>query len=107
MIFSFVTIAFRPTQASSWPYSYTCNPIPKIPVHIFHLENIVKSCFWGPSEAEGPQHYEKTIVDCELKLLWPVSGKKQKPLGFVRLFPVHMDWIRFEKIKNKFDLFGI
>jgi hypothetical protein len=35
---------------------YTHDPIPKIPVHIFHLENIVKSCFWGPSEAEGPQH---------------------------------------------------
>jgi hypothetical protein len=39
-----------PTQASSWPY-----PIPKIPVHTFHLENIIKLCFWGPSEAEGPQ----------------------------------------------------
>jgi hypothetical protein len=36
---------------------YTRNPIPKIPVHTFHLENIVKSCFWGPSEAEGPQQY--------------------------------------------------
>ena len=24
---------------------YTRNPIPKIPVHTFHLENIVKSCF--------------------------------------------------------------
>jgi hypothetical protein len=24
---------------------YTHDPIPKIPTHIFHLENIVKSCF--------------------------------------------------------------
>jgi hypothetical protein len=36
---------------------YTHDPIPKMPVHIFHLENIVKLCFWGPLEAEGPQHY--------------------------------------------------
>jgi hypothetical protein len=35
---------------------YAHEPIPKIPVHIFHMENIVKSCFGGPSEAEGPQH---------------------------------------------------
>jgi hypothetical protein len=35
---------------------YTHDLIPKIPVHIFHLENIVKSCFRGPSKAEGPQH---------------------------------------------------
>jgi hypothetical protein len=31
-------------------------PVPKVPVHILHLENIVKLCFWGPSGAEGPQH---------------------------------------------------
>jgi hypothetical protein len=29
---------------------------PKIPVNILYSRNIVKSCFWGPSEAEGPQH---------------------------------------------------
>jgi hypothetical protein len=34
---------------------YAHDPIPKILVHIFHLENIVKSCFRGPLEAEGPQ----------------------------------------------------
>jgi hypothetical protein len=34
---------------------YTHDPIPKIPIHIFHLENVVKSCFGGPSKAEGPQ----------------------------------------------------
>jgi hypothetical protein len=34
---------------------YAHDPIPKTPVHIFHLENIVKSCFLGPLEAEGPQ----------------------------------------------------
>jgi hypothetical protein len=28
-------------------------------------------------------------------------------LGLVRLFPIHMDWMGLEKIKNKFDLFGI
>jgi hypothetical protein len=29
---------------------------PKIPVDTSYSRNIVKSCFWGPSEAEGPQH---------------------------------------------------
>jgi hypothetical protein len=33
---------------------YAFNPRPKVPVHMSHLENIVKSCFWGPSEDEGP-----------------------------------------------------
>jgi hypothetical protein len=28
-------------------------------------------------------------------------------LGLVRLFPIHMDWMRLEKILKKFDLFGI
>jgi hypothetical protein len=27
--------------------------------------------------------------------------------GLVRLFPIHMDWMRLEKILKKFDLFGI
>jgi hypothetical protein len=31
------------------------NPSPKEPIHISHLEDIVKSRFWGPSEDEGPQ----------------------------------------------------
>jgi hypothetical protein len=30
---------------------------PKVPVHVSCSRNIVKSCFWGPSEAEGPQQY--------------------------------------------------
>jgi hypothetical protein len=29
---------------------------PKIPVLTLYSRNTVKSCFWGPSEAEGPQH---------------------------------------------------
>jgi hypothetical protein len=29
---------------------------PKIPAHTLYSKNTVKSCFWGPSEAEGPQH---------------------------------------------------
>jgi hypothetical protein len=28
-------------------------------------------------------------------------------LGLVRLFPIHMDWMRLKKIEKKFDLFGI
>jgi hypothetical protein len=30
-------------------------PSPKIPVNVLYSRNIVKSCFWGHSEAEGPQ----------------------------------------------------
>jgi hypothetical protein len=32
------------------------DPSPKIPVNVLYFRNIVKSCFLGPSEAEGPQH---------------------------------------------------
>jgi hypothetical protein len=28
-------------------------------------------------------------------------------LGLVRLFPIHMDWMRLKKILKKFNLFGI
>jgi hypothetical protein len=35
---------------------YGFDPSPKVPVHILRLGNIVKSCFWGPSKDEGPQH---------------------------------------------------
>ena len=35
-------------------YSFILSP--KVLVHILHLGNIIKSCFWGPLEDEGPQH---------------------------------------------------
>jgi hypothetical protein len=34
---------------------------PKIPVHTLYSRNTIKSCFWGPSDAEGPQHRRTTI----------------------------------------------
>jgi hypothetical protein len=34
---------------------------PKIPVHTLYSRNTVKSCFWGPSDAEGPQHCWSSI----------------------------------------------
>ena len=56
---SFVELGNQPVlrlvQASSWPHFMFVILSPKVPVHIIHLENIVKSCFWGPSEDEGPQ----------------------------------------------------
>jgi hypothetical protein len=56
IVFSFVVIAFRPGRASSLTVLlYTRNLTLKVPVYTFLLENIVKSCFRGPSEAEGPQ----------------------------------------------------
>jgi hypothetical protein len=47
---------------------YTRNLTSKVPVHIFLLEKIVKLRFWGPSEAEGPQHL---YLWC-----WPFLGQK-------------------------------
>jgi hypothetical protein len=38
------------------------NSCPKIPVHTLYSRNIVKSCFWGPSEAEGPNNTYHTCT---------------------------------------------
>jgi hypothetical protein len=38
---------------------------PKIPVHTLYSRNTVKSCFWGPSEAEGPQHLSSADADAQ------------------------------------------
>jgi hypothetical protein len=35
---------------------------PKIPVHTLYSRNTVKSCFWGPSEAEGPQQAQSIFI---------------------------------------------
>jgi hypothetical protein len=46
IVLSFVVIAFRLCQASSLTVLlYTRNLTSKVPVYIFLLENIVKSCF--------------------------------------------------------------
>jgi hypothetical protein len=39
------------------PAILTCSKgsCPKVPAHVLYSRNIVKSCFGGPSEAEGPQ----------------------------------------------------
>jgi hypothetical protein len=50
--------SWSPSQSSFvlTMFLYTRNLSSKVPVHIFLLENILKLRFWGPSEAEGPQH---------------------------------------------------
>jgi hypothetical protein len=46
IVLSFVVIAFRPSQASFLTVLlYTRNLASEVPVYIFLLENIVKSCF--------------------------------------------------------------
>jgi hypothetical protein len=35
---------------------------PKIPVHTLYSRNTVKSCFWGPSDAEGPQQKDVLLL---------------------------------------------
>jgi hypothetical protein len=37
------------------PVYCNANFSPKVPVHTLYYRNTVKSCFWGPSDAEGPQ----------------------------------------------------
>jgi hypothetical protein len=35
---------------------------PKIPVHTLYSRNTIKSCFWGPSDAEGPQQKARVQI---------------------------------------------
>jgi hypothetical protein len=55
------------------------DPSPKILVNVLYSKNIVKSCFWGPSEAEGPQHGY-----C-LNLGRDRGGEEEKARGFCAL----------------------
>jgi hypothetical protein len=66
---------------------------PKIPVHTLYSKNTIKSCFWGPSDAEGPQqgiyatadlredrsyladHSAASIISTE-HVIWPQNGLK-------------------------------
>ena len=43
---------------------YSFIPSPKVSVHILHLGNIVKSCFWGPLEDKGPQQQPLAVLIC-------------------------------------------
>jgi hypothetical protein len=65
------------------------DPSPKIPVNVLYSRNIVKSCFRGPSEAEGPQQkstryrwpsntpLNATESSLLLKTVTPISVKRQ------------------------------
>jgi hypothetical protein len=46
----------------------------KVPVHTLYSRNTVKSCFWGPSEAEGPQQ----CLLPWLQLSWNQERRKKK-----------------------------
>jgi hypothetical protein len=48
---SFVLFVFLHTVILTCPKG-SCS---KVSAHVLYSRNIVKSCFWGPSEAEGPQ----------------------------------------------------
>jgi hypothetical protein len=52
---SFVLLVFLHIAILTCPKG----PCPKVPVHVLPSRNIVKSRFWGPSEAEGPQQGER------------------------------------------------
>ena len=67
-IFKSVPLSANMPKLSCFTASALCQPSyllsfslsdtsPKIPVHTLYSRNTVKSCFWGPSEAEGPQHH--------------------------------------------------
>jgi hypothetical protein len=50
-----IASALRQPSYSSCFSHCGSNPSLKVPVHVLHSRNIVKSCFWGPSEDKGPQ----------------------------------------------------
>jgi hypothetical protein len=56
------------------------DPSPKVPVHVLYSRNIVKSCFWGPSEDEGPQQLQDSnfaqliLWDSDLSSNWVVNS---------------------------------
>jgi hypothetical protein len=54
------SITLRLDYASYVVYNFDL--CPKVPVHMLHLENIVRSCFLGPSEDEGPQNALSVIL---------------------------------------------
>jgi hypothetical protein len=45
------------------------DPSPKIPDNVLYSRNIVKSCFRGPSEAEGPQQLISYIISSWIPML--------------------------------------
>jgi hypothetical protein len=57
---------------ASWYCGFDLSP--KVPVHVSYSRKIVKSCFWGPSEAEGPQQLLVTGASLdETPVLFPRS----------------------------------
>jgi hypothetical protein len=53
---------------------------PKIPVHTLYSRNTVKSCFWGPSDAEGPQQLMSTslIIGNDLETIHNLNNMSYK-----------------------------
>jgi hypothetical protein len=74
-------IVFHFSQASSWPCS--CIPATWFRRYLLaYLENIVKSCFWGPSEDEGPQQYVHGVLGEFFRFL-EISSKSIRDRGNV------------------------
>jgi hypothetical protein len=69
---------------------------PKIPVHTLYSRNTVKSCFWGPSDAEGPQQVEL----CKIPKTTPQAriSKGNSELNF-HLFMKFSRVLSFPKLK--------
>jgi hypothetical protein len=80
---------------------YDVDLSPKIPVHTLYSRNTVKSCFWGPSEAEGPQ--QRSCSSCRRWyslsrwLDWPDtvrrrgrSGSREGKNGITDLRAMHL-----------------
>jgi hypothetical protein len=88
-IFKSVPLSANMPKLSCFTASAPCQPSyllsfslsdssPKIPVHTLHSRNIVKSCFWGPSEAEGPQ---QSLFSCDF-----LKFNVKKALSTILLF---------------------
>jgi hypothetical protein len=66
------------------------SPCPKVSAHVLYSRSIVKSRFWGPSEAEGSQHTVTCIninpnsCDCILYRNRANSWRSQLSLTYVQ-----------------------
>jgi hypothetical protein len=66
------------------------DPGPKVPINVLYSRNIVKSCFWGPSEAEGPQQAFSCFSVTLLRLnVYLSSHTWYQTFSNQQLFPSH------------------
>jgi hypothetical protein len=93
------------SQASTWPCF--CMPATWFRRYLLaYLENIVKSRFWGPSEAEGPQHMltrelcylKATSVDTYISIVVYALQMIQKTMAIASISKVKLDLVEWYNV---------